>query len=95
MLGLSIWFGVYFGVWVVMVVCLYIFRRIERRQWNNGFCDRCGTAFTFWHTEPFEGDRVYNCENCRKQISLTYSVDKLGAYDWQEVENVVVILKEK
>lgn len=39
-------------LWLVVIV-----RRVELHMWNNGYCPRCGEAWT-----SFDGDpRGYNC----------------------------------
>lgn len=51
------------GVILGFVVCPWLFRRYEKKQYNNGVCPKCG--HTLRHFDScFNGDEGYKCDHC-------------------------------
>lgn len=51
------------GVILGFVVCPWLFRRNEKKQYNNGICQKCGHALRHFDS-CFNGDEGYTCDHC-------------------------------
>lgn len=47
----------------------------EKKDWNKGFCPKCGGRWRCYGT-TFGGDRGYDCTECDNGIWISYNVDK-------------------
>lgn len=60
-----------FAVWTI----IYFARRKEKKTWNDGYCDKCGSEWKLFD-RCFCGDRGYHCPKCNRYIWISYNVDK-------------------
>ena len=48
----------------------------EKEDWNNGVCPWCGHNWRYFDTDS-QGGRGYICDNCGRDIWISYNVDKI------------------
>ena len=53
-----------------------IAKHFESKDWNNGFCRECRTAWKYFDTDS-QGGRGYKCSN-KHYFWASYKVDKNG-----------------
>lgn len=51
------------GIILGFVVCPWLFRMHEKKQYNNGVCPKCGHALRHFDS-CFNGDEGYKCDHC-------------------------------
>jgi len=67
-----------------IVLCLFVglwawARGAEKKNWNEGYCPKCGALWRQYDTDS-QGGRGYSCEGGHG-IWVSYAVDKKGAPD--------------
>lgn len=56
---------VLFIVVILAIVVVHIqLNKIEKKNFNNGICPKCGEPLVFFATETTNGDRGYECLHC-------------------------------
>ena len=60
---------------IVIAVNVFLVRRYEKKNWNNGHCAKCGTEWTLFDHDS-HGGRGYHCTKCNRYIWISYNVDK-------------------
>lgn len=63
------------GVLLFMIIGTIVVRRLEIKQWNNGYCRECGKLWIHFDTDS-HGGRMYRCENWHVCI-ISYNIDKV------------------
>ena len=69
-----------FGFWlgIILVAIMLIGglweRDREKREWNNGYCKKCGSEWERFDMDS-QGGRGYTCD-CGRTIWISYKVDK-------------------
>lgn len=67
-----------FGLVVAIYAASFYVVRIERRNWNNGFCGRCYTPWTSFDVDS-QGGRGYKCSGCAATRMIWISYRKVDA----------------
>jgi len=65
--------------WLILILLavigvIYMARRREQHEWNNGKCE-CGGLWEYFDTDS-QGGRGYKCPECDNHIWISYKVDK-------------------
>ena len=48
----------------------------EKKEFNNGFCPKCGNAFKLLFVDSYDGKRIYGCDKCDNSVFVFHkSVD--------------------
>ena len=50
-------------------------RHSEKKDWNGGYCPRCGGKWRCFATDS-QGGRGYKCDNCNNSTWISYNIDK-------------------
>lgn len=70
--------SVVFCLLVFVLVCglvgMFVVRNIEKKEWNNGVCPKCGNDFKLIDGDS-QGGRMYRCDNWHA-CCVSYNVDK-------------------
>lgn len=68
-------FSLPFALLIIMVAGMIYQRRLERRAWNGGRCERC---HCFWRRFDCDsqGGRGYSCRGCSRTLWISYGVDR-------------------
>ena len=48
----------------------------EKKEFNDGFCPKCGNAFKLLFVDSVDGKRIYGCHKCDNSVFVYHkSVD--------------------
>ena len=59
----------------ILIVPVLYFRNREKKDYNNGYCPKCG-EFYRWFDSDSQGGRGYCCDRCGHHCWVSYNVDK-------------------
>lgn len=60
---------------VSILVCAFVVRKKEKKEWNKGYCSECGNKWVYFDSDS-QGGRGYHCPKCDRYIWISYNVDK-------------------
>lgn len=59
-------------IWIAIGIVAIIFKKNEETFYNNGECPECGHPL-YYKGIDFYGGRLYECDICGYNVSVTYS----------------------
>ena len=68
---------IFLAVALILFFVFYSERKENERNWNNGKCPKCNTAWEFSNASVHRGTTyVWYCPNCKNVIFLSEQVTK-------------------